>query len=173
MKLNVKKRQYSGRRQKRLHDLSTWSNASHIMLLRQRALARVFVQGAQRWPVFYAFDEAIRFCVKAYNSSVSYILLGGGRERCACPHRGDMPSKEAHFASLTSKSAVAKSKSASEMCAGQSAPQSPTGWPAKRCTWSPCLMGRARAASAKLPGSLASNNERVWCRHDPAGSSIN
>ena len=81
MKLNVKKRQYSGRRQKRLHDLSTWSNASHIMLLRQRALARVFVQGAQRWPVFYAFDEAIRFCVKAYNSSVSYILLGGGRER--------------------------------------------------------------------------------------------
>ena len=81
MKLNVKKRQYSGRRQKRLHDLSTWSNASHIMLLRQRALARVFVQGAQRWPVFYAFDEAIRFCVKAYNSSMSYILLGGGRER--------------------------------------------------------------------------------------------
>ena len=51
------------------------------MLLRQRALARVFVRGTQRWPVFYAFDEAIRFCVKAYNSSVSYILLGGGRER--------------------------------------------------------------------------------------------
>ena len=75
VKLNVKKRQYSGRRQKRLHDLSTWSNASHIMLLRQRALARVFVRGAQRWPVFYAFDEAIRFCVKAYNSSMSYILL--------------------------------------------------------------------------------------------------
>ena len=97
------------------------------MLLRQRALARVFVRGVQRWPVFYAFEEAIRFCVKAYNSSMSYILLGGGRERCACPHRGDMPSKEAHFASLTSKSAVAKSRSASLMCAGQSAPQSPTG----------------------------------------------
>ena len=75
VKLNVKKRQYSGRRQKRLHDLSTWSNATHIMLLRQRALARVFVRGTQRWPVFYAFDEAIRFCVKAYNSSMSYILL--------------------------------------------------------------------------------------------------
>ena len=88
MKLNVKKRQYSGRRQKRLHDLSTWSNASHIMLLRQRALARVFVQGAQRWPVFYAFDEAIRFCVKAYNSSMSYILLWGGRERGTGPGDG-------------------------------------------------------------------------------------
>ena len=88
VKLNVKKRQYSGRRQKRLHDLSTWSNASHIMLLRQRALARVFVQGAQRWPVFYAFDEAIRFCVKAYNSSVSYILLWGGRERGTGPGDG-------------------------------------------------------------------------------------
>ena len=65
----VKKRQYSGRRQKRLHDPATWSNASHIMLLRQRALARVFVRGAQRWPVFYAFDEAIRFCVKAYGAT--------------------------------------------------------------------------------------------------------
>ena len=81
VKLNVKKRQYSGRRQKRLHDLKTWSNSTHIMLLRQRALARVFVRGAQRWPVFYAFEEAIRFCAKAYNSSVSYILLWGGRER--------------------------------------------------------------------------------------------
>ena len=50
------------------------------MLLRQRALARVFVRGTQRWPVFYAFDEAIRFCVKAYNSSMSYILFMG-RER--------------------------------------------------------------------------------------------
>ena len=78
----VKKRQYAGRRQKRLHDPATWSNASHIMLLRQRALARVFVRGVQRWPVFYAFEEAIRFCVKAYNSSMSYILLWGGRERC-------------------------------------------------------------------------------------------
>ena len=38
----VKKRQYAGRRQKRLHDPATWSNMSHIMLLRQRALARVF-----------------------------------------------------------------------------------------------------------------------------------
>ena len=83
VKLNVKKRQYSGRRQKRLHDPATWSNASHIMLLRQRALARVFVRGVQRWPVFYAFEEAIRFCVKAYNSSMSYILLWGGRERDA------------------------------------------------------------------------------------------
>ena len=69
VKLNVKKRQYSGRRQKRLHDLSTWSNATHIMLLRQRALARVFVRGVQRWPVFYAFEEAIRFCVKAYRAT--------------------------------------------------------------------------------------------------------
>ena len=58
------------------------------MLLRQRALARVFVRGAQRWPVFYAFDEAIRFCVKAYNSSMSYILLGGGRERGTGPGDG-------------------------------------------------------------------------------------
>ena len=82
----VKKRQYSGRRQKRLHDPATWSNATHIMLLRQRALARVFVRGVQRWPVFYAFDEAIRFCVKAYNSSMSYILLWGGRERGAHVH---------------------------------------------------------------------------------------
>ena len=81
MKLNVKKRQYAGRRQKRLHDPATWSNASHIMLLRQRALARVFVRGVQRWPVFYAFEEAIRFCVKAYNSSMSYILLYGAGER--------------------------------------------------------------------------------------------
>ena len=64
----AEKRQYSGRRQKRLHDPATWSNASHIMLLRQRALARVFVRGVQRWPVFYAFDEAIRFCVKAYGA---------------------------------------------------------------------------------------------------------
>ena len=47
------------------------------------------------------------------------------------------------------------------------------GLAAKRCTWSPWRIGRARAASAKLPGSLASNNERVWCRHDPAGSSSN
>jgi hypothetical protein len=69
VKLNVKKRQYSGRRQKRLHDPATWSNASHIMLLRQRALARVFVRGVQRWPVFYAFEEAIRFCVKAYRAT--------------------------------------------------------------------------------------------------------
>ena len=69
VKLNVKKRQYSGRRQKRLHDPATWSNASHIMLLRQRALARAFVRGVQRWPVFYAFDEAIRFCVKAYGAT--------------------------------------------------------------------------------------------------------
>ena len=82
----VKKRQYAGRRQKRLHDPATWSNASHIMLLRQRALARVFVRGVQRWPVFYAFEEAIRFCVKAYNSSMSYILLWGGRERGAHVH---------------------------------------------------------------------------------------
>ena len=82
----VKKRQYAGRRQKRLHDPATWSNATHIMLLRQRALARVFVRGVQRWPVFYAFDEAIRFCVKAYNSSMSYILLWGGRERGAHVH---------------------------------------------------------------------------------------
>lgn len=88
VKLNVKKRQYSGRRQKRLHDPATWSNASHIMLLRQRALARVFVRGVQRWPVFYAFDEAIRFCVKAYNSSMSYILLWGGRERGTGPGDG-------------------------------------------------------------------------------------
>ena len=94
VKLNVKKRQYSGRRQKRLHDPATWSNASHIMLLRQRALARVFVRGVQRWPVFYSFEVSIRFCVKAYNSSMSYIivaynssmsyiLLWGGRERGA------------------------------------------------------------------------------------------
>ena len=69
VKLNVKKRQYAGRRQKRLHDPATWSNASHIMLLRQRALARVFVRGVQRWPVFYAFEEAIRFCVKAYGAT--------------------------------------------------------------------------------------------------------
>ena len=69
VKLNVKKRQYSGRRQKRLHDPATWSNASHIMLLRRRALARVFVRGVQRWPVFYAFEEAIRFCVKAYRAT--------------------------------------------------------------------------------------------------------
>ena len=127
VKLNVKKRQYAGRRQKRLHDPATWSNASHIMLLRQRALARVFVRGVQRWPVFYAFEEAIRFCVKAYNSSMSYILLWGGREREHVPVDGTHAKKQAHFESLTSKSAVAKSKSASEMCAGQSAPQSPTG----------------------------------------------
>ena len=53
------------------------------MLLRQRALARVFVRGTQRWPVFYAFEEAIRFCVKVYNSSMSYILFWGGKERGA------------------------------------------------------------------------------------------
>ena len=122
------KRQYAGRRQKRLHDPATWSNASHIMLLRQRALARVFVRGVQRWPVFYAFEEAVRFCVKAYNSSMSYILLWGGRERESMSRStGHMQRSKLHFESLTSKSAVAKSKSASEMCAGQSAPQSPTG----------------------------------------------
>ena len=67
VKLNGKKI-HTGR-QKRLHDPATWSNASHIMLLRQRALARAFVRGVQRWPVFYGFEEAIRFCVKAYGAT--------------------------------------------------------------------------------------------------------
>ena len=84
----VKKRQYAGRRQKRLHDPATWSNGTHILHLRERALARVFVRGVQRWPVFYAFEEAIRFCVKAYNSSVSYILLWGGGKREHVPVDG-------------------------------------------------------------------------------------
>ena len=57
---------------------------------------------------------------------LTYYYREGERERHV-PVDGTHAKKQLHFESLTSKSAVAKSKSASEMCAGQSAPQSPTG----------------------------------------------
>ena len=67
LKKNIKRRKWGGRRRQKQHDTSTWSNETHILRLRARALSKVFAKGgAQREPVFYTFEEGLRFCVDAY-----------------------------------------------------------------------------------------------------------
>ena len=69
VKSNIKRRKTAGRRRKRGRSKATWSNETHIVRLRQRALAKVFGKdGAQREPVFYSFEEGLRFCVDAYKN---------------------------------------------------------------------------------------------------------
>ena len=48
------------------YDYVKWTNANNILEARAKALALVFQDGVQVEPVFYTFEEGLKYCVDAY-----------------------------------------------------------------------------------------------------------